>query len=202
MERRLRLREEREIVRPHRGRLEWRVIVQFVVDTQGRAVDPKVIRGLGAGLDEEALRVIGLARFKPGLQRGRAVPVRMALPITFRLSQAASPQNDGPAWAESFVVTGGLSAETVRMVLDRHQADVDQCLRQARADGLRGPNILRMTILPEGRLDTLTLSQTEAAWARLAQCFDEHARQWRFPAAPVKRSTLVSLTFVLGAAEE
>jgi len=32
MERRLRLREEREIVRPHRGRLEWRVIVEFVLD--------------------------------------------------------------------------------------------------------------------------------------------------------------------------
>lgn len=65
--------------------VEGRVIVQFVVDEQGNVVDPQVIRGIGAGCDEEALRVVRQAKFEPGQQRGKPVKVKMTLPITFRL---------------------------------------------------------------------------------------------------------------------
>ena len=65
--------------------IEGRVIVQFIVDKQGRVTAPRVIRGLGGGCDEEALRVVREARFRPGFQRGRPVNVKMTLPITFRL---------------------------------------------------------------------------------------------------------------------
>ncbi len=65
--------------------VEGRVIVQFVVDEQGRVVDPVVVRGIGAGCDEEAVRAVSQARFKPGKQRGKPVKVKMSLPITFKL---------------------------------------------------------------------------------------------------------------------
>ena len=65
--------------------VEGRVIVQFVVDEEGNVLDPQVVRGLGAGLDEEALRAVQQAKFSPGQQRGQPVKVRMSLPITFRL---------------------------------------------------------------------------------------------------------------------
>jgi periplasmic protein TonB len=65
--------------------LEGRVFVQFIVDDQGNVVDPVVIRGLGGGLDEEALRAVSEAKFTPGRQRGQPVHVRMSIPITFRL---------------------------------------------------------------------------------------------------------------------
>jgi protein TonB len=65
--------------------VEGRVIVQFVVDEEGNVLDPQVVRGLGAGLDEEALRAVQQAKFTPGKQRGKPVRVRMSLPITFRL---------------------------------------------------------------------------------------------------------------------
>jgi periplasmic protein TonB len=68
-----------------RAGVEGRVFVQFVVDEEGRVVDPVVTRGLGAGLDEEAIRAVSNARFTPGKQRGQPVRVRMSLPITFRL---------------------------------------------------------------------------------------------------------------------
>lgn len=61
-----------------------RVIVQFIVDKQGKVVNPKVIRGIGREHDEEALRVVKLAKFKPGVQNGRTVPVQYSLPIIFR----------------------------------------------------------------------------------------------------------------------
>lgn len=65
--------------------VEGRVFVQFVVNTDGNVVDPVVVRGIGAGCDEEAVRAVSQAKFKPGRQRGKAVPVKMSLPITFKL---------------------------------------------------------------------------------------------------------------------
>ena len=47
--------------------------------------DPVVVRGIGAGCDEEAIRAVQQAQFKPGKQRGKAVRVKMSLPITFKL---------------------------------------------------------------------------------------------------------------------
>ena len=66
--------------------IEGKVFVQFVVDKDGSLTDVKAIKGIGAGCDEEAVRVISKAKkWKPGKQRGRAVKVRMILPITFKL---------------------------------------------------------------------------------------------------------------------
>ena len=65
--------------------VEGRVYLQFVVDEQGNVHDPIVTRGIGGGCDEEAIRAIREAKFKPGKQRGKAVKVKMSLPITFKL---------------------------------------------------------------------------------------------------------------------
>ena len=65
--------------------VEGRVFLQLIVDEQGNVSDPIVTRGIGAGCDEEAVRAILEAKFKPGKQRGKAVKVKMSLPITFRL---------------------------------------------------------------------------------------------------------------------
>ncbi len=65
--------------------VEGKVFLQFVVDEQGNVVDPIVTRGIGAGCDEAAIKAIMNAKFKPGKQRGKAVKVKMSLPVTFRL---------------------------------------------------------------------------------------------------------------------
>jgi protein TonB len=66
--------------------VEGRVFVQFVVDEKGNVSDVKAVKGIGAGADEEAVRVIKLTKWKPGKQRGRAVKVRMIMPVMFKLS--------------------------------------------------------------------------------------------------------------------
>ena len=64
---------------------EGRVIVQFIVDEEGNVTNPQVLKGEGASLDEEAIRVVETLRFKPGMQKGKPVKVKMALPINFKL---------------------------------------------------------------------------------------------------------------------
>ena len=66
--------------------IEGRVIVQFVIDKTGKVLDPMVIRGIGGGCDEEAVRAVLKVNFQPGLQRGRPVAVRYTLPITFQIN--------------------------------------------------------------------------------------------------------------------
>lgn len=77
-----------KVVYPKRAQIagiEGRVVVQFIVDKDGEVENPKVIRGIGGGCDEEALRVAKMAKFKPGRQRGKPVRVRYSLPIMFIL---------------------------------------------------------------------------------------------------------------------
>ncbi|SHF17777.1 outer membrane transport energization protein TonB [Fodinibius roseus] len=71
--------------RARRAGIEGRVIIQFIVTEQGNVEDPKVIRGIGGGCDQEALRVVKQAKFEPGRQRGNPVRVQYSLPIIFRL---------------------------------------------------------------------------------------------------------------------
>ena len=62
------------------------VYVGFIVDEYGKVKEPKVLRSLAVPLDKEAIRVIEEdIKFTPGYHQGNAVPVRMVLPIRFRM---------------------------------------------------------------------------------------------------------------------
>lgn len=66
--------------------IQGTVVVQFVVDKDGSITQPQVVRGIGGGCDEEALRVVkGMPKWQPGKQQGREVKVKFTLPIRFRL---------------------------------------------------------------------------------------------------------------------
>jgi protein TonB len=65
---------------------EGSVFVEFVVGNDGNIRSAKVIKGIGAGCDEEAVRVISkMPAWKPGKQNGKAVNVRFVLPLKFIL---------------------------------------------------------------------------------------------------------------------
>ena len=68
--------------------IQGRVLVTFIVETDGSITNANVVRGVDPSLDAEALRVIlGMPYWKPGKQRGSAVRVQFTVPITFRLSE-------------------------------------------------------------------------------------------------------------------
>jgi protein TonB len=66
--------------------IQGRVYVTFVVNTDGSVADAKIARGVDPSLDKEALRVVNtLPKWKPGMQRGKAVRVSYTVPINFVL---------------------------------------------------------------------------------------------------------------------
>ncbi len=68
--------------------IEGKVFVEFVINKDGTLTDFVIVKGIGAGCDEEAVEVLKRApKWKPGKQRGVPVRQRMVLPIIFKLSQ-------------------------------------------------------------------------------------------------------------------
>ena len=66
--------------------IQGRVFVGFVVEPDGSVSNVKILRGIGGGCDEEAMRVIkSLPKWKPGKQRGKAVRVSYQIPVFFKL---------------------------------------------------------------------------------------------------------------------
>jgi TonB family protein len=72
--------------------IEGMVVVQYVIETDGRVSGAKVVKGIGAGCDEEALRVVNLTRWTPGMQNNKVVPVQFNLPIRFKLDDKKSTE--------------------------------------------------------------------------------------------------------------
>lgn len=66
------------------------VLVSFVLDEEGNVTNVKAVNKpfLGGGLEEEAVRVVkDMPKWKPAMDGGKAVPIRFALPVAFRLQK-------------------------------------------------------------------------------------------------------------------
>lgn len=84
---------------------QGRVIVTFVVMKDGSISHAKVVKSVSPELDEEALRVLNaMPKWTPGMQNGKAVNVKYAVPISFALPDSKIEETKEP----SVVVVGGM----------------------------------------------------------------------------------------------
>jgi TonB family protein len=78
-----------ELYYPEQARqmgIEGRVFVEFIVQTDGRLTDFKVLKGIGAGCDAEAMRALAkMEPWKPAQMKSNVVRQKLVLPITFKL---------------------------------------------------------------------------------------------------------------------
>lgn len=67
--------------------IQGKVYVSFIVDTNGAVINSKIVRGIGGGCDEEAMRVISMMpQWIPGKQNGKHVKVAYTTPIYFKIN--------------------------------------------------------------------------------------------------------------------
>lgn len=70
-----------------RQKIQGKVFVSFIVEKNGSLTDFKIVRGIGGGCDEEAIKVLKSSPpWKPGYANGRTVRTAYTLPITFQLA--------------------------------------------------------------------------------------------------------------------
>jgi len=68
------------------SKTEGLVYVEFIVNTQGKVINPTILRGTSSDLDAEALRVVSsMPDWIPGKQDGKEVSVSFTLPVHFKL---------------------------------------------------------------------------------------------------------------------
>ncbi|MGF7075212.1 TonB family protein [Mucilaginibacter sp. R-33] len=103
--------------------VQGRVIITFVVEKDGSLSNMKVVRGIGSGCDEEAVRVLSISpAWKPGIQNGKAVKVQYSVPISFALadSKPARPGEnktgavENPSGANQVIYTGRAVTDTTK----------------------------------------------------------------------------------------
>ena len=76
----------------HKAGVQGRVIVSFVVETDGSISEAKAVKSVSSELDAEALRVINcMPNWNPGRQNGEVVRVKYVVPVTFRLQDDDKP---------------------------------------------------------------------------------------------------------------
>ena len=68
-----------------RERHQGECVISMIIDAQGNPQNPRVVSGLGMGLDEKALEAVLKYRFKPAKKDGKPVPVRISVMVNFRL---------------------------------------------------------------------------------------------------------------------
>ena len=67
--------------------IEGTVLIGFTVNQDSSITDVKVLKGIGGGCDEEAMRVIkSIHHWIPGYQNGKAVKVYFSVPMRFKLN--------------------------------------------------------------------------------------------------------------------
>lgn len=73
--------------RAQRKGIEGRVVLQFIVNTDGSVTDVSIVKSVDPEIDAEALRIVSIMpRWSPGRQNGKPVTVRYTLPLTFKLN--------------------------------------------------------------------------------------------------------------------
>ena len=66
--------------------ISGRVFVSFIVEKDGSISETEVVKGIGGGCDEEAVRVVkAMPKWKPGKEKGKPVRVSYMMPIFFKL---------------------------------------------------------------------------------------------------------------------
>ncbi|WP_300795386.1 M56 family metallopeptidase [uncultured Bacteroides sp.] len=129
-----------------REKKQGRVIVQFTVGTDGYTSDFKVIHSVSPSLDAEAIRVLAnMPKWTPGMQRGKAVPVKYTVPVTFRLDK--QDKAEAKATTGSPTMPGNVSfnksLENVLILID------DKVASQKEFNALNPQNIERIEVIKE-----------------------------------------------------
>jgi len=77
-----------------RAGIEGRVFVKAFINEKGNVKKTEIIKGIGGGCDQEAIKAVMETKFKPGRQKGKGVNVQVTIPILFKLESKTTNLNE------------------------------------------------------------------------------------------------------------
>lgn len=144
---------------------QGKVIIQFVINEDGSTSGYKVVRSITEELDKEALRVAeAMPKWKPGMQKGKAVKCKYTIPITFSLAPTTPPAPKGKVDIDSPDANGvyGVVEE-----MPEYPGGMNECLKfisksvqypeSAKAKGIQGKVIVQCIINTDGSVSDVKI---------------------------------------------
>jgi len=136
--------------------VEGMVVISFVIDETGAVNDPTVLKKLGRGTDEEALRIVKLTsgKWTPGSHNGKIVPVKYTVPIKFSLTESeraatADKANQMPQFK------GG--QEALISTISKHL----RLPEEAKQENLNAKVIVKFYVEKDGTVSNIRLEETK-----------------------------------------
>lgn len=158
--------------------IQGRVFLQFVVDTDGSLTDIKVLKGIGMGCDEEAVKVLESypEKWKPGMQRGKAVKTRLSLPIVFKLP-AVEPSTSEPLLVVEEMPEPQSGMEDFQRFIGRNI----QYPKEARRAGVSGRVFVSFVVNEDGSLSETKVirSPSEDLGAEAVRVITAYPQGWK-----------------------
>lgn len=151
--------------------IEGDVLVSFVIDKEGKVTNPKVVEGVDASLDKEALRVVSnLPDWKPGKQRGKPVEVAYTIPVQFRLSRpepmvkVMTLEADSVKVSKVYVIgsKGATGSIRVQEIISGESFSGDEKPLFI-LDGIEAPADFKVESLDRDKIKSITVLKSEAA---------------------------------------
>ncbi len=138
-------------------KIQGKVFVNFVVDSNGKVKLAKVVRGVDPSLDKEALRVVNsMPDWKPGKQKGEAVAVSYTTPINFVLTpgtaaEKTTPSSEKPVFivVEQMPEYPGGNPALMKFLAEQVKYPV-----VAQQEGIQGRVFVSFVVNKEGKVET------------------------------------------------
>ena len=103
--------------------ISGRVFISFVIEKDGSVNEVKVMRSIGGGCDDEAVRVVkAMPKWKPGMQKGKPVRVNYVLPILFKFDDDGVKGLKGTSWEGTGKGTKDKVNYTMQMTMEIESA--------------------------------------------------------------------------------
>jgi periplasmic protein TonB len=71
-----------------RAGIEGKVFVQALIDENGDVIKTKILKGIGSGCDESAMKAVKETKFTPAKQKNKLVKVQVVIPVLFKLNKS------------------------------------------------------------------------------------------------------------------
>lgn len=85
---------KQNLIYPGSGCVQGKAFVSFIVDSTGKVIDTKIVKGINEVFDNEALRVVKLLdNWTPGELRGKKVNTKFIIPISFKVKSGNGINN-------------------------------------------------------------------------------------------------------------
>ncbi|MFD2035954.1 TonB family protein [Belliella marina] len=167
------------------NKTEGTVYLTFIVKKDGTVENPEILRGIGAGCDEEALRVVrNSPKWNPGKQGGQAVDVRMRLPIRFNLSKAS----------------GETGEVTPTEAFNRHVTKSIKYPTEARRSGETGTVLVQLDFDSKGKIESSKIVKgiSKEIDEEVDRVVNTSAPSWKVSGNGDQFKAVLPITFRLG----